>query len=217
MNAAQVRARARHAMRKREDEIEVEELEGGEINLVPYLDIITNIVLFLLASVATGLVLGSINSALPEYSEGAAPTDPSQNPQEEPPVQLVLAIGKSEAQLFSLSGLEGTLAAPKLKVPAKKPGVDYDFAQITDAAAEIVKRRWGTKPVLRELDGKPACIIANQQHPLTDCRPMKATEVYLMVDGEIPYATVVAAMDSVREAKDGTILFPGVIFSSGIQ
>jgi biopolymer transport protein ExbD len=217
MNAAQVRSRARLAMKKREEEIELQELEGGEINLVPYLDIITNIVLFLLASVASGLVLGSINSALPEYSEGAAPADPSQNPQEEPPLQMVLAIGKAEAQLFSLSGLEGTLAVPKLKVPAKKPALDYDFGKINDAAAEIVKRRWGQKPILRELDGKPVCIIAGAQHPLTDCRPAKAPEIYLMVDGEIPYSTVVAAMDSVREAKDGTILFPGVIFSSGIQ
>jgi len=211
------------AMKKREEEIAVEELEGGEINLVPYLDIITNIVLFLLASVTAGLVLGSINSSLPEYAEGAAPTNPNQNPNEEPPVQLVCAIGRLEIQLFSLSGQEGTLAAPKLKLPARKPGVDYDFAKLNDAAAEIVKRRWGSKPMLREVDGKPACIIYSAQakreesHPLTDCRPQKATEVYLIADGEIPYATVVAAMDALRETKDGTILFPGIIFSSGIQ
>ena len=52
MNAAQVRARARMAMKRREEEIELEEIEGGELNLVPYLDIITNVVLFLLASVS---------------------------------------------------------------------------------------------------------------------------------------------------------------------
>jgi len=211
------------AMKKREEEIAVEELEGGEINLVPYLDIITNIVLFLLASVTAGLVLGSINSSLPEYAEGAAPTNPNQNPNEEQPVQLVCAIGRQEIQLFSLSGQEGTLAAPKLKLPARKPGVDYDYAKLNDAAAEIVKRRWGTKPMLREVDGKPACIIYGVQakreetHPLTDCRPPKATEVYLIADGEIPYATVVAVMDALRETKDGIILFPGIIFSSGIQ
>jgi hypothetical protein len=46
VNAAQVRARARMAMRAREEEIEQDEIEGGELNLVPYLDIITNVVLF---------------------------------------------------------------------------------------------------------------------------------------------------------------------------
>ncbi len=37
MNASQVRAKARAAMRRRAEEIEQEEIEGGEINLVPYL------------------------------------------------------------------------------------------------------------------------------------------------------------------------------------
>ena len=72
MNAAQVRAKARLAMKRREEDIETEEREGGELNLVPYLDIIPNVVLFLLASVTTGLVLGTVNSSLPEFSAGAA-------------------------------------------------------------------------------------------------------------------------------------------------
>ena len=38
-------------------------LLSGLLNLVPYLDIITNIVLFLLASVTTGLVLGTGGAA----------------------------------------------------------------------------------------------------------------------------------------------------------
>jgi biopolymer transport protein TolR len=216
MNAAQVRARARMAMKRREEQLQVEEMEGGEINLIPYLDIITNVVMFLLISVTGGLVLGSINSSLPEYSEASA-TDPSQNPTDEPPVQLVVAIGKSELQLFSLSGLEGTLAQPKIRIPAKRAAQDYDFAKLNDAAAEIVKRRWGAKPMLRELEGKPVCQVGGAPKPLTDCRPAKATEVYLMVDGDIPYSVVVAAMDALRETKEGTILFPGIIFSSGIS
>ena len=61
MNAAQVRAKARMAMKRREEEIENEEMEGGELNLVPYLDIVTNVMLFLLATVTSGLLLGNIN------------------------------------------------------------------------------------------------------------------------------------------------------------
>src|SRR5512138_921162 len=110
MNAAQVRAKARMAMKRREEEIERDEIEGGELNLVPYLDIITNVVLFLLASVTTGLVLGTVNSALPEFSAAATAAGPkAQNPAEEPPLQLVVAVTKKEIQLFSLSGLEGTV------------------------------------------------------------------------------------------------------------
>ena len=217
MNAAQVRARARMAMKRREEEIEIEEIEGGELNLVPYLDIITNVVLFLLASVTTGLVLGTINSALPEYAEGAAPTEPSQNPTEEPPIQLVAAVTKTEIQLFSLSGLEGSVPNPKLRVPATRPGQEYDYKKLTDAALEIVKRRWGGRPVLSTVDGKSACVRDGQTIARTECRPEKATEIFLIVDGDIPYQVVIGTMDALREAPDGTVLFPGVIFSSGIQ
>ena len=47
-------------MKRREEEIEQEEMEGGELNLVPYLDIVTNVMLFLLATVTSGLILGNI-------------------------------------------------------------------------------------------------------------------------------------------------------------
>src|SRR5215831_14155565 len=120
MNLAQVRAKARMAMRRREEAIETDEIEGGELNLVPYLDIISNVVLFLLASVTTGLVLGTVNSSLPEYSPTAAETAEAQAaPESEPPLQLVVALTRTELRVFSLSGLEGTAAEPKLRLPAQ--------------------------------------------------------------------------------------------------
>jgi biopolymer transport protein TolR len=215
MNAAQVRAKARMVMKRREEQIEQEEIEGGELNLVPYLDIITNIVLFLLASVTTGLVLGTINSTLPELQEGAIAG--ADTPATEPPVQLVVAVSKNEIQMFSLSGLEGTLQNPKLRIPASKPGTDYDFGKLTAAAAEIVKRRWADRPVMTLQGGKSACVIHGQVSAPTSCRPDKATDVYLIFDGDIAYQTVIATMDALRENAERTPLFPGVVFSSGIQ
>src|SRR5258708_2054717 len=104
MNAAPGRAKARMAMKRREGEMEQEEIEGGELNLVPYLDIITNVVLFLLASVTIGVVLGTVNSSLPEFSASAAPAETPAGATEEPPLQLVVAVTKSKIQMFSLSG-----------------------------------------------------------------------------------------------------------------
>lgn len=204
-------------MKKREEEIEGEEREGGELNLVPYLDIITNIVLFLLASIATGMVLGTINSTLPEVQEGASPIANPENPNEEPPVQLVVAVAKDEIIMFSLSGLEGSIQAPKLKIPAVKKGLEYDFEKLTAASAEIVKRRWGEKPPATMVGNKPECVVNGTQVDLPNCRPAKATEVYLMVDGDIPYQTVIAAMDALRDDGKGTLLFPGVVFSAGVS
>jgi biopolymer transport protein TolR len=216
MNAAQVRAKARMAVKRREEEIETEEMESGELNLVPYLDIVTNVMLFLLATITSGLLIGTINSSLPEYAQGGGG-----GPQagDEPPIQLVVAVTKSEVQMFSLSGQEGTLEAPKVKVAAITPGAKYDFTKITEAGTEIVERRWKglrilnaedpANPKCLDMDGKPA--------PINACRPKGATEVILMVDSEIPYDVVIGAMDALRQNPAGLILFPGVIFSSGIK
>jgi biopolymer transport protein ExbD len=215
MNAAQVRAKARMAMKRREEEVETEEIEGGELNLVPYLDIITNVVLFLLASVTIGVVLGTVNSSLPEYSASAAPPENGANATDEPPVQLVVAVTKSKIQMFSLSGLEGTITAPKVVLPADNGS--YAYGKLTDAGLEIVKRRWGARPPMALVAGKPECIADGKAAAPEACRPEKATEVFLIVDGDVRYETVIATMDALRAAPDGTPLFPAVIFTSGIQ
>ena len=195
MNAAQVRAKARTAVKRREEQLEQEEIEGGELNLVPYMDIVTNLVIFMLGSLTAGLLLGNINSALPEYADqkGALSTTPPEN--EEPPLALVVAVTKENIKLFSLSGLEGTLNAPKLISKAKQDGVEYEFTKLSEAALEIVKRRW----------------------PKDEDRTEKSFEVVLMADPEISYDIVIKTMDAVRRSPDGTILFPYILFSSGIK
>jgi hypothetical protein len=65
--------------------------------------------------------------------------------------------------------------------------------------------------------GKVECLKDGKAAAPDQCRPEKATEVFLVVDGDVRYEVVISAMDALREAPDGTILFPGVIFSSGIQ
>ncbi len=226
MNAAQVRAKARMAMKRREEEIEQEEMEGGELNLVPYLDIVTNVMLFLLATVTSGLILGNINSALPEYSapgtagaQGAAP-DP-----EEPPLQMVVALTVDEIRLFSVSGLEGSIDRPLVVLPAKKKGEDYEYAKLTEAAQGVITRRFkGRLPRGVDKDDKPVCTGQDGKPlPLTSCRPASATEIIMIVDAQIPYHVIIGTMDALRQnmAKDATypdnLLFPDVIFSIGIK
>src|SRR5262249_4566344 len=161
---------------------------------VPYLDIITNVVLFLLASVTIGVVLGTVNSSLPEFSASAAPAETPGAATEEPPLQLVVAVTKSKIQMFSLSGLEGTIAAPKLVVSAENG--TYPFSKLADAALEIVKRRWAGKPPVTIVSGKPECLQDGKAQPPDACRPEKATEVFLIVDGDVRYETVIATMDA---------------------
>ena len=66
MTRSQVRAACR---RMRDHDEEIEE-EAGELNLVPYMDIVTNIIIFLLASVVNQVALGNINVSSPDHLVG---------------------------------------------------------------------------------------------------------------------------------------------------
>ena len=181
MNIAKVKAKARAAMRRREDEIEQEELEGGEINLIPYLDIVTNLMLFMLATISAGFILGQINTTLPDHAPANSlrPTDPAAAPDEQP-IQPVVSVTNRRLLLWSISGLEGTLAEPILELPVLPPsGGDtvtrFDYAQLNQALFEIASRRYAGK-----------------------LRPPETYEIILQVDGDIPYETVINTMDAVR-------------------
>ena len=109
-SAHQVRSKSRVAVRRREDAIEAEELESGEINLIPYLDIVTNLMLFLLASITANILFGQINTQLPDSAAPAQSNVADPNPKpDEKPLQLAVAVTKDELMLFSFSGQEGTI------------------------------------------------------------------------------------------------------------
>ena len=69
LTAHQVRNKQRAAVRRREDDVEEDEITSGELNLIPYLDIVTNLMLFLLASVTAIIILGQLNTTLPDFPD----------------------------------------------------------------------------------------------------------------------------------------------------
>lgn len=199
MNAAQVRSKARAAMKRREEEIEQEEIEGGEINLIPYLDIVTNLMLFLLASITAGLILGQLNTTLPDRGPSQASMadqEPEQKPEDQP-IKLVVSVTKQNILVWSITGKEGTLKEPRATLPRvadvgkEKPIPAYDYKALNEALREIAKRRWGGKK-----------------------RAMPHFQAILMADGDIPYGTIIATMDAMRctlpasKENPGTCLFP---------
>lgn len=112
----------------REHNEELEE-ETGEINLVPYMDIVTNIIIFLLASVVNAVPLANINVALPTISSGgggAATDEP-----EEKPLNLTVTVA---ANGFIIAGSGGQIPpVPKL------PNGKYDFKGLTKQLGEVKK------------------------------------------------------------------------------
>ena len=110
-----VHSKMRTAVRRREDQIESDEMESGELNLVPYLDIVTNLMLVFLSAVSSGMIFSQINTTLPDSASAAAAANtpkPDEKPEDQP-LKLVVSVTRDRALLWSITGLEGTLPQPK--------------------------------------------------------------------------------------------------------
>jgi biopolymer transport protein TolR len=205
-SAQRVRSKTRAAIKRREDNIEQEEMESGELNLIPYLDMVTNLMLFLLASVSAGLILVQLDTTLPDKQTAPPPAavTPAANPDDQP-LKLVVSITRDRMILWSISGLEGTLNAPKQVfqrsgrdgeacdgaymcesnscdattqrcVPSHdEPAPVFDYRALNNAMFEIANRRYTGKQ-----------------------RKAETYQAILMADGSIPYATIVSAMSAMR-------------------
>lgn len=208
--AQQVRSKTRAAIRKREEQIEQDEMESGELNLIPYLDMVTNLMLFILASVAGGLILSQINTSLPDKAPpGVNVAKPDQKPEEQP-LGLYVSIGKSEMVLWSVSKREGTL---------KQPLPGYTFPRLTNTTGKACdgpymcetnvcdKGVCGTttdlpQPVYnyRALNEALFKIAEKYYGPSSGSRPRKADTyaIVLQADGSVPYSVIVSVMTAMR-------------------
>ena len=115
-------------MRRLKAEHDEAEEETGEINLVPYMDIVTNIIIFLLASVVQQVPLGNINVSSPTLGSGAAAADTEP---ETPPLNLTVTVA---ANGFIVAG-SGAVIPP---IP-KLPNGQYDFDGLNNKLIEIKK------------------------------------------------------------------------------
>ena len=122
------RSQVRAAMRRMRDHVEEIEEEAGELNLVPYMDIVTNIIIFLLASVVNQVALGNINVSSPTIQAGGGPSD-QDTPPDKPPLNLTITVGGSG---FIVGASGGVLPAiPRL------PNGQYDYKTLTTKLKEI--------------------------------------------------------------------------------
>lgn len=215
-SAQRVRSKVRAAVRRREDAIEQDEIESGEINLIPYLDIVTNLMLFLLASVSAGLILVQIDTTLPDRAPpNVKPSTPSQDPKEQP-LKLFLSVSPSQMILWSATGLEGTLKEPKPGYTFKRAGFDGQpcdgpyMCQSNACDATQVQRvgdvEWGTCVPSRD---EPTPVfefrrfnetlfkIASDRYGGKPRKP-DTYSIVIQADFSIPYATITSIMAAMR-------------------
>ncbi|MEZ4359381.1 MAG: biopolymer transporter ExbD [Kofleriaceae bacterium] len=205
LTAQQVRGKTRAAVRRREDQIEDEERESGELNLIPYLDIVTNLMLFLLASISAGLILVQINTTLPDKGPSAPDvTKPIPNPDDQP-LNLVVSVTRDRASIWSITGLEGNVQQPKASFQRTgRDGEPCDGAYMCesnacDAATQRCKAGTDVPAPVFDYRGINAALfeIANRRYAGKARGPL-TYQIRLMADGQIPYSTLVSLMGAMR-------------------
>jgi len=142
----------------------------GELNIVPYLDIVVNLVMFMLLSM-TGLIsLGVLNVSTPKIGGAASATQA--DPAEQPKLLLTVAIAK---QGFYIAGAGGVLGADAASPDAARPptiplkGGKYDYAALTEQM-KVIKSQFPNE-----------------------------TQLILSADADVIYEVLVQTMDACRE------------------
>ena len=166
----------------------------GELNIVPFLDIIMNLVMFLLVSQALLVSLGVIDVTAPTY----APPNPSSggNPDEKPKEDLKLTLGVA-VEGFYIAAKGGVL-----------PGLaETTAADVTSAG---VARREPTIPL--KADG--GYDYQQLSHKLREIKTVfpDAIAIFFAADSAVSFEVVVKTLDHSREDSKGK-LFPAVAFS----
>ena len=159
----------------------------GELNIIPFLDIVVNLIMFLLATSEYVLLISQIQSDLPKIARGRTKTS------EEVATPLNLNVTVTDSGVL-VSGSGGKLAPGctsidqpgSRAVTVGRKGKDYDWGGLTECVVKI-------KAQFKD-----------------------ENTVTVSADPQVQYEYLVAAMDAVR-SKAQEELFPNVMVSVGIR
>ena len=160
----------------------------GELNIVPYLDIMVNLTMFMLVSMTSVIQFGILNVAAPSYGGPQA----AQQQAAAKKADLLLTDAISTKGFF-VAGSGGVLGAARSDAKADpknapptiplKPDGKYDYSTLTRKMVDIK-------------NGFP-----------------DESKVILMADQAVPYEVLVATMDAIREDA-GRRLFYDVVLGA---
>ncbi len=163
---------------------------AGELNIVPYLDILMNLIIFMLMSITGLAAFGIVNVNSPSYGGPSAGANTEQA--DKPQLLLSVLIGKDG---FFVAGTGAVLGQPG--------------AEAQPAAADKT-----TPTIPKKADGTYDFAALTQQMMQIKAEFPQETKVILGADAEVPYEHLIGTMDAVRETKDRKILFPDVTLAA---
>jgi len=157
--------------------------EGGELNIVPFLDIVTNVLMFVLATISVTFTT-MIDSQPPRASGSSA------RPPTKPSLSLnVLVIDKG----FIVSafgqrigeGCQGPGSGVAVGLKAADGQSDYDYGALTACAKRL-------KNQVPDAEGETAATLTANK--------------------DVPYQVIISTIDAIRRGDDGQELFPDINF-----
>ncbi|MFK7991996.1 MAG: ExbD/TolR family protein [Sandaracinaceae bacterium] len=182
--------------------------EMGELNIVPFLDIVVNLIIFLLATVQSVLAIAQLDAQLPTLGRrvGRSASDSDSST-----LNLSVTI---TAEGIIVSGSGGKLA----------PGcTQTQSGRVITVPSRNGVLEWSTE--VRAGSGRDATItsqVGPTSTALTECvqrvheRFPDESQVILTADPEIEFENVVGAMDALR-GPGPEPLFPDVMLSAGVR
>jgi biopolymer transport protein ExbD len=147
----------------------------GELNIVPYLDIMVNLTMFMLVSMTSVIQFGILNVAAPTYGPAQTVQQQQQDPKKKPDLLLSVAISTKGFFLAGAGGVLGQPTDPKADAKTAPPTIPllpdgkYDYLQLTRKMVDI-----------------------KNSFP-------EESKVIVMADQTVPYEVLVATMDAIRE------------------
>jgi biopolymer transport protein TolR len=169
--------------------LRVAEVEIGELNIIPYLDILTNLIIFMLLSMTGLAMFGILNVNAPNYGGAVAA------PAEGAP-KLLLSVLISKKGFFvagtgavlaqQAEGQQPTTSNEGVPTIPRSPDGTFDFASLNTKMVEI-KNAFPSE-----------------------------SKVIIGAEGDIQYDTLIQTMDAIRETfgKDRKILFSDVTLAA---
>jgi len=211
MNTAQLKSKMRRLRDQQEEEAEI----GGELNIIPYLDVVTNVVMFLLASMTTySLTFGNLNITAPSSS------GPAGGSGEEPKDELNLSVFITEGG-FTIAARGGQLVNPLTQTTPTIPTRELMESQRSERAGEnrMGKATYCPEELQYEWD-YPALskkLAEFKYGPEASESTKGEKKVILTSNPGICYNVLIRTMDGVRRDTENRELFPDVVLGAGVQ
>lgn len=149
-----------------------EEEHTGELNIVPYLDVVVNLVMFMLLSMTGLIALGVLNVSAPKLGGEAAAAAENQ-----PKLLLTVAVAKQGFYVAGAGGVLGQEAASPSStrpptIPLRADG-KYDFAALTAQMKKIKEQFPNETAVILSAD--PEILYDDLVQTMDACREATVT------------------------------------------